>query len=139
MKYEQGGRGHGPGTCGRDGCEEPREEFPSGWHSGYCRAHRQEATRGAHARRRVRLWAEFLAEYGGQCHCCGLDDPRFLSVGHTFGDGATARRNLGGKGAHVLYDLRRRGWPKDEGIATECFNCNLGSARNGGTCPHKDA
>jgi hypothetical protein len=86
------------------------------------------------------LREEALDEYGRKCRCCGLDDPRFLSLAHTNNDGAAARRKLGPRNrvssAEILRDLKRRGWPKDEGIGIECFNCNMGAARNGGVCPH---
>lgn len=83
-----------------------------------------------------RLFQLFLAEYGPACHCCGEADPAFLSLGHTWGDGALLHGRV--RQTHRLIALlRQRGWPKDEGIAVECFNCNMGAARNGGTCPHR--
>lgn len=89
-------------------------------------------------RRRLLDREEFLVRYGRACQCCGEPNPRFLTIGHTFGDGAAVRKRLNASdSSKVLADLRRRGWPTDEGLATECFNCNLGAARNRGTCPHR--
>lgn len=89
-------------------------------------------------RRRIADRQEFLRRYGDACWCCGETDPKFLTIGHTNGDGAEVRRRLNASdSSKILSDLRRRGWPIDEGLATECFNCNLGAARNGGSCPHK--
>lgn len=83
---------------------------------------------------------EFLRQYGRTCACCAEANPLFLTVSHTFGDGAAHRLSLGNAKASatkVMRDLRRRGWPKDLGIEVECFNCNMGAYRNGGICPHR--
>lgn len=58
----------------------------------------------------------------------------FLTISHTFGDGG-GRGRPGGE--TTLRALRLLGWPKDIGVTVECFNCNLGAARTGGTCPHQ--
>ena len=83
------------------------------------------------------LRREFISAYGGACHCCGETLMSFLTLEHMNNDGAEHRRRVG-SGYGVYYDLRRRGWPKDEGITVACFNCNEGRRVNsGGPCPHE--
>ena len=77
-----------------------------------------------------KLRGEFIAAYDGQC-ACGQNDPLVLTVGHTRGDGRAHRKRVGIGGANVLMDLRRRGWPKDEGIVVQCGNCQLRARRTG--------
>lgn len=99
-----------------------------------------EQAREGQRRYRARLWAEFLSVYGHECACCGEAEEQFLTISHTFGDGAAARKRVSGSvrdRASTLRDLKQRGWPRDEGIAVECFNCNLGARL--GACPHGTA
>lgn len=92
---------------------------------------------------RIRLRNEFFAEYGTVCN--GLSDgrpcpndernPERLTVGHLRNDGKAHRERLVSGGANnnatisVLRDLKRRGWPKDEGIAPQCGSCQLEDLR----------
>lgn len=96
---------------------------------------RTTETATAYQRRyRRALRYEFIAEYGGKCACCGEAWPDFLTISHRLGDG-------GGKGrprdpSVVLRALKKAGWPKDIGVTIDCYNCNMGAARNDGVCPH---
>lgn len=73
-----------------------------------------------------------LDQYGGQCACCGLAEPLFLTVDHINNDGAAHRRKIG---PHGIYKwLIQNRFPN--GFQLLCFNCNCGRARNGGVCPH---
>lgn len=79
-----------------------------------------------------RLRERALLHYGFICNCCGLDDPRFLSIDHINGDGNLHRREIGG----ALYHwLRKNNYP--EGFQTLCYNCNLAKG-SGDHCPHQD-
>ena len=80
----------------------------------------------------VRLRAELFKEYGSYCVCCGEDYQAFLTIEHTNNDGAAHRKRVG---PNVLPDLKRRGWPKDEGLVIMCMNCNW-ARRGGKQCPH---
>lgn len=70
--------------------------------------------------------------YGGCCSCCGEQEIEFLTVEHTNRDGKTHRLV---KGNFYSY-LVRSGFPKDQGLAILCMNCNW-AERNGIRCPHK--
>ena len=74
------------------------------------------------------LWREALREYGGRCVDCGDRAEYHLTLAHLNNDGAEHRRKVG-RGFGVIRDLKRRGWPKDEGIAIQCANCQLASVR----------
>jgi hypothetical protein len=90
-------------------------------------------------RHHFKLKVAVIQHYSGgsmQCHCCGESNLGFLSLDHMRNDGKR-RRNEVGKGGEY-YDLRRRGYPDNLGIAVACFNCNSGRAGNGGRCPHVD-
>lgn len=128
----------GPGQCNTAGCAESRAPLPNGRYHGQCLAHKRALSKRAMARRNTRLRQEFAEAFGTACWCCGLTDARFLTIGHTLGDGKAHRLLAGASPDSILRDLRARGWPKDAGIRPECFNCNMGANRNGGVCPHKD-
>lgn len=81
---------------------------------------------------------QMLAAYGGKCACCGEVEPHFLTIDHINGGGTEHRKSIGGAGTAVMFDLQRRGWPKD-GYRLLCYNCNCGRERNGGICPHEHA
>jgi hypothetical protein len=75
--------------------------------------------------RRALAKENILKEYGGICHKCGEDDFRFLTIGHSFNDGASDRRMLGvGAGWKFYEKVRLLGYPKDRGYVVECFDCN---------------
>lgn len=104
----------------------------------YQRRYRQEhgeerarAHREYQKRKRDELFAEMVEAYGGGCSCCGLDDPAFLTLEHVGGMQGRPRISV----LNELAKLKREGWP--DRCTCFCFNCNLGSWRNGGTCPHQ--
>lgn len=91
--------------------------------------------------RRARLKRQVFDHYGAFCACCGETEEMFLTLGHVNQDGAQHRRAVsngsvrGGTTAGIFLDVIRRGFPDDFRI--ECYNCNCGSYRNGGVCPHE--
>ncbi|MGW6260355.1 hypothetical protein [Streptomyces sp. NPDC055085] len=83
-----------------------------------------------HWKRKLRV----IAEYGGECACCGEKAPEFLTIDHVGGWGKEHRKQKGYAWNMVAY-LTREGFPK-EGFQLLCFNCNcaLGIFSR---CPHK--
>jgi hypothetical protein len=79
---------------------------------------------------------ETYAAYGGyKCACCGEAEPLFLSVDHVANNGGEHRKREIHARKLVEY-LKRRRFPK--GYQILCWNCQMGKARNGGICPHKN-
>lgn len=92
--------------------------------------HRQELTQ--------QLRREVYEAYGGAfCACCGESEMVFLTLDHSWNDGAEERRGKR-KGADLRYysDLKAAGFPQDRGLRVLCWNCNCGRQRNEGICPH---
>ena len=85
--------------------------------------------------RHVKLRAEVLKAYGGKCACCGESESLFLELDHVNGRGNEHRRQIGRGSAATYRHLKKLGWPKAD-FQILCANCNAGSARNGGVCPH---
>lgn len=83
--------------------------------------------------RRKRLREELIAAYGSVCSCCGLTEPRFLTLEHKNRDGMVHRKSVGGN-YPIYVDLKRLGYPK-ENFTLLCWNCNC-STRYGEPCPH---
>lgn len=81
------------------------------------------------------LKSEIVQEYGGKCECCGEEVIEFLTVDHVNGDGASHRREIGGKGRRLYLAIKRAGFPKDR-YRLLCFNCNIARGFYG-YCPHK--
>jgi hypothetical protein len=81
-----------------------------------------------------RTKAKVFAHYGRQCVCCGESNPGFLSIDHMNGCGNELRK-VHGNGGRLYRWLINNGFP--EGFQTQCLNCNVGRAHNGGICPHK--
>jgi hypothetical protein len=93
------------------------------------------------ARYLARLRQEVYNHYGNKCYCCGLDDPRFLTVEHLSNDGCTVKHK-GGKrvsGTTMYKGIIENGFPVD--IALACYNCNCGRSKHGqgGICPHRQS
>jgi hypothetical protein len=92
-------------------------------------------------KQRASLLDEFFKHYGAQCiGTCDdapcpeqVSDPEALTIGHLFNDGAKYRKDRGKwkarGGISVLRILRDKGWPKDQGVATQCGNCQLRDLR----------
>ena len=96
-----------------------------------------KAKKEQYAKYYARLKAEVFAHYGGQCYCCKLADPRFLTIDHADDDGAKYK-HPGGKriaGTSQLRMIKVAGFPSN--IRLACWNCNCGRAYNNGICPHQ--
>ena len=85
-----------------------------------------------------RLRHAAIMAYGGyRCACCGIGDPRFLTIDHINNDGKRQRQKLGTYTSHKFHRwLRQNGYPP--GFQVLCWNCNCGRHRNGGLCPHQE-
>jgi len=71
------------------------------------------------------------------CNCCGEKEMRFLTVDHIAGGGRQHLKSLRMMGGSSFYYwLLKNNFPK--GYQILCFNCNMGRAKNGGLCPHRD-
>lgn len=87
-------------------------------------------------RARAKLRLEVIAAYGGECKCCGISEPAFLTIDHIHSDGAAHRRELTKSGKRDIYRvLRAEGYPTDR-YQLLCYNCNCAKQHNG-LCPHK--
>ena len=67
-----------------------------------------------------------IEAYGGKCEICGESFYPFLTIDHSFKDGAQKRAEFGRRASctRTTHDLMKRGFPKNEGIRILCFNCN---------------
>ena len=86
--------------------------------------------------RYYRLKHAVYQAYGGKCTCCGETEPLFLTLDHVHGNGYDHR--LTGKSCRgdMLYRwIIENDFPDDFQVL--CMNCNWGSGRNNGVCPHK--
>jgi hypothetical protein len=81
----------------------------------------------------------FEAYGGALCSCCGESQVKFLTIDHIGGNGNTHRRSISrdgtAKSARIYTWLSQNNYPP--GFQVLCYNCNCGSYRNGGICPHK--
>lgn len=91
-----------------------------------------------------RLKDDVFNAYGGyRCSCCGESEPLFLTIDHIDGKGAEHRRTITADGrnyrdatGYKTYRwLENNGFPP--GFRVLCANCNHGTHRNGGICPHQ--
>jgi hypothetical protein len=98
------------------------------------RAANPERSKETGKRSRDKLKQEAIEAYGGVCKCCGESNRFFLTLDHINNDGHEHRKRLGSS-KQIYTHLRREGWP--DYVRLLCFNCNLGRAINGGTCPHQ--
>jgi hypothetical protein len=78
-----------------------------------------------------------ILHYGGyKCACCEITEPMFLTIDHINGGGCRHRKEMAPFNGGQLYK-----WLKDNnyppGFRVLCMNCNQGTWRNGGICPHK--
>src|SRR5271157_887155 len=74
--------------------------------------------------------------FGGKCECCGEERLERLTLGHSNGDGGGHRR-VSGRGTSFYRKLIKTSFESSFEIRVQCFNCNFGSYRNSGICPHK--
>lgn len=116
--------------CGRDEWHVEGKDYRCIW----CRAQYLKRTADSRRNRTKQyddaIWAEFFEQYGAQCVNCGETDKAALTVGHLNGDGAAHRQELKKRcGSGFLLSLRKLGWPKDKGLATQCASCQLRQVR----------
>jgi hypothetical protein len=84
----------------------------------------------------VRLRAEIITAYGGECSCCCESEPVFLAIDHKYNDGAAERRyspKSRGAGASFMMMIKREHFPPRYQLL--CHNCNWAKYRGG--CPHQ--
>ncbi len=86
-----------------------------------------EMQKNARIRRRVAV----IDAYGGKCSCCSEHRQEFLTVEHTFKNGADHRKKIKG----IYRWLIKNKFPK-EGFTLLCYNCNMAEGRDN-ICPHK--
>lgn len=89
----------------------------------------RKANRARLIEQNARLKKDVFDAYGRLCSCCGVDDERFLTIDHIFGDGKNDRNSLYAR-------LKKMGFPKDR-YQVLCWNCNIAKKQNP-QCPHKD-
>ena len=79
--------------------------------------------------------------YGNKCVCCGETERMFLTIDHIDGvpsDHLTSsgKRIGGNQLMNRLFQYFETHGVRDPRCQMLCFNCNLGSERNDGMCPH---
>ncbi len=84
---------------------------------------------------RNQLMRQVILMYGGKCICCNELRFEFLTLDHVNNDGFKERRERGYRGGYGFYK-KLINIPLREDLQVMCYNCNLGKARCGGTCPH---
>lgn len=107
----------------------------------YCESHPGYSTKYYH---RIKL--HVIEKYGGKCNCCGETKAGFLTIDHINEDGGFERRNLfghhkgnkNGSGSSKRWYQKLKKDPIRDDLQILCYNCNCGSFRNGGICPHKE-
>jgi hypothetical protein len=114
------------GLCVHSGCQTSVRV-----QGGRCPTHKRYQRDACHQAK-----LDALAAYGGACFCCGETDDRLLSIDHKNNNGYLERKRGISSGHNLYCSLRKRRYPKEYQAA--CFNCNIGRAINGGTCPHQD-
>jgi len=85
-----------------------------------------EKTKLLRRKYRQNLKLEILSHYsngGIKCAYCGEEELAFLSIDHSFGDGAKHRKQLNLSGG-FYYWLKRNNYPQDLGLRILCMNCN---------------
>ena len=84
-----------------------------------------------------KLKLDVIHAYGDRCVCCGISEPRALSIDHIKNDGAAHRRELGKDRSDqraVYLWLRKNGYPPGI-VQVMCMNCNTAKAWYG-ACDH---
>jgi len=106
-------------------CKECSKAYTVNWEKGH-----QDAKYGSSRLSLAKAKDEAYRRYGDKCVCCGETDRGFFTIGHVNDDGGGRKR-----GYNIYFKVRAEGYP--DTYAIECYNCNLGKARNGGICPHR--
>lgn len=120
--------------CDREGicyaCSKVNDRVPSRYCTS-CNTHNLELGRLY----RLALKRETFEAYGGcRCVCCSESDIAFLTLDHYTVVVADFEHRAGDK---LWLELRRKKYPS--GFRVLCFNCNIASYNNGGTCPHANS
>ena len=123
----------------RDQYERNPEYFRQKAREGYAKY--RKARLAQKKARRDEIKREIIAYYSNGmncCACCGESTYNFLSLDHIKNDGASHRKEFGGRKSYshdkFYKSLIDDGYPA--GIQVLCMNCNWGKQRNGGICPH---
>lgn len=134
------------GLCTRGGCCNTADVNPKTNDTFmYCPTHQEEhrqrskghyrANKKKYNDRSKRLWAtlrsNFLDMYGGECQCCGINQPEFLALDHVRNNGKEHRATRGKFG--VYEDAISMFDPEEYKIL--CHNCNFAKYAHG-VCPH---
>jgi len=102
--------------------------------------HYRDYVREKNQARRVRV----LTHYSNgtpKCACCGESIIDFLTIDHMRMDGAKHRREIAkgsterAAGQKTYMWLEKNKYPA--GFQVLCYNCNCGSFKHKGVCPHK--
>jgi len=87
-------------------------------------------------RKNAELKLIVVNHYGGICACCGEAVLGFLTIDHVNGGGTKHRHSIKKQGASFYRWIIKAGFPSN--LRVLCYNCNCGSAANGGICPHRN-
>ncbi len=72
--------------------------------------------------KRKRDKIDVMDAYGGKCAICGESHIEFLTIDHSFNDGAEHRKKI--KSSEFYRWLKKNKYPKNLGLRVLCFNCN---------------
>lgn len=97
-------------------------------------ARTRDAQSEASKRERAERRAAMIEAYGNACACCGITEPRLLTLDHTYGDGKS-ERELFGSNDQIIARLQREGWPQNGRYRLLCWNCQFGTRM--GECKHQ--
>jgi len=76
-----------------------------------------------------------LKHFGTECACCGETEIWFLTIDHKNVDGKKHREEMNHR--NIYEWLKNNDYKCDFELRTLCYNCNYGSYRTGGACPHE--
>lgn len=113
------------------------EKYPNQTHYPRCRdCSRPKNSESARKNRQLRKRLVFSHYCNNQiaCSCCGERDFGFLTIDHMYGGGNKHRKERNNQEIYKWLILHN--FPT--GYQVQCYNCNLGRARNGGVCPHEE-
>lgn len=79
------------------------------------------------------LRRDILANYGGECYCCGESNSEFLAIDHIGGNGRTHRKQFKSSFSYHKWIINNN-YPNE--LRLLCHNCNSAIAYYG-SCPHE--
>ena len=121
------------GLCSRADCNRearPNRRLCAHCASLYSKKQRTFSFKTARKNWRDGVRTEVIAAYGGVCKCCGLSNPRLLTIDHVDGYKGGPRSGFG-----LYLWLRKQVFPS--GFRLLCMTCNTTLARHG-YCPHSN-